>query len=208
MNKMLKVSNPKYFLIAADIAAKIVNKDYKEGEKVYARSAIASQYGVSSETARRAICVLSDLGIVNSMHGSGVIIKSYDAAVRFIRQNQSVKTLTDLKQELVESVERQNREMKIFSDCLNKLIIKTERFRAFNPFTPFQIDITSDTPYIGKTISDVNFWHSTSATIVAIRRDDEILISPGPYAELCEGDTLFFIGDESCNERVSSFLYP
>ncbi|RKJ34567.1 GntR family transcriptional regulator, partial [Butyricicoccus sp. 1XD8-22] len=54
-NRRLQVKQPKYMKIAADIASKIVDKKYVIGEKIYARSSLASQYGVSSETARRAI---------------------------------------------------------------------------------------------------------------------------------------------------------
>ena len=75
------ITGPKYQQIAADIAAKIVDGHYRVGEKIYARSSLASQYGVSSETARRAVCVLSHLKIVEATKGSGVIIKSYENAI-------------------------------------------------------------------------------------------------------------------------------
>jgi transcriptional regulator, GntR family len=55
---------PKYEQIATDIAYQIVEGTYKEGEKIYARSSIGSRYNVSSETARRAVCVLADWDIV------------------------------------------------------------------------------------------------------------------------------------------------
>ena len=44
---------PRYQLIACDVASKIASGVYPSGAKLYARSALASQYGVSSETARR-----------------------------------------------------------------------------------------------------------------------------------------------------------
>ena len=69
---------PQYQKIAVDLASKIVDGKYKVGDKIYARSALASRYGVSSETARRAVCVLADLDIVESTKGSGVIIKSQE----------------------------------------------------------------------------------------------------------------------------------
>lgn len=55
MESAIKISTPQYQQIAADIAAKIVDGRYDLGEKIYARSSLASQYNVSSETARRAI---------------------------------------------------------------------------------------------------------------------------------------------------------
>lgn len=208
MEKKTKISNPRYQIIATDIASKIVEKHYKEGDKIYARSSIASQYGVSSETARRAICILSDLEIVKTTKGSGVIINSYENACQFVRQYQDIQTVNDLKKKILESVERQARETQYFNECVTKLIEKTERFRSINPFAPFEIEITSETQYLNKTVSDVNFWHNTSATIIAIRRNDMLLMSPGPYACFLEGDIFYFIGDENSLERVRKFIYP
>ena len=45
----MKVTIPRYQQIAADVAAKIVEGYYSEGEKIYVRSSLSSQYGVSSE---------------------------------------------------------------------------------------------------------------------------------------------------------------
>jgi K+/H+ antiporter YhaU regulatory subunit KhtT len=208
LEKKLPFTNPRYQQIAADIASKIVNKQYQVGEKIYARSSIASQYGVSTETARRAICVLSDLGIVDTEIGSGVIIKSYDKALEFVHHYQDIQTVNNLKKDLLESVERQSKEINFFNDCLTRLIEKTDRFRSVNPFTPFEIEITAITPYLNQTISEMNFWHNTCATVIAIKREGTLLLSPGPYAILSSQDILYFIGDDNSFERVKKFLYP
>ncbi|MGB5823531.1 MAG: TrkA C-terminal domain-containing protein [Proteocatella sp.] len=207
MDNKIKISTTRYQQIAADIASKIADGNYKVGDKVYARSALASQYGVSSETARRAVCVLSDLGIVDSAKGSGVLIKSYENAVKYVKQHQDVQSINELKQNLINSVERQKKEMEIFNGCLNDLIDKTEHFRSINPFVPFQILITHSTEFLNKSISDINFWHNTAATIIAIKRNNSILMSPGPYATLSENDILYFVGDDSSLDRVKNFLY-
>ncbi|WP_346899184.1 TrkA C-terminal domain-containing protein [Clostridium sp. UBA7503] len=208
MENKFKITSPRYQQIAADVAAKIVDGHYKVGDKIYARSSLASQYGVSSETARRAICVLSDLNIVDTSKGSGVTIKSYENAIKFIKQYDNINTISNLKQDIIDSVERQKKEIKFLYGCLSDLIDKTDRLRSVNPFTPFQVEITSATPYINKSVSDINFWHNTSATIIAIRRNDSLLISPGPYAVFQENDIFYFVGDENSIERVKKFLYP
>jgi len=208
MENKIKITSPRYQQIAADVAAKIVDGHYKVGDKIYARSSLASQYGVSSETARRAICVLSDLNIVDTSKGSGVTIKSYENAIKFIKQYNDISTISNLKQDIIDSVDRQKKEIKFLYGCLSDLIDKTDRFRSVNPFTPFQIEITSATPYINKSVSDINFWHNTSATIIAIRRNDSLLMSPGPYAVFQENDIFYFVGDENCMERVKKFIYP
>lgn len=208
MENKLKISTTRYQQIAADIASRIANGDYKVGDKIYARSALASQYGVSPETARRAICVLSDLQIVDSTRGSGVFITSYENAVKFVKQHQNVESINELKKNIINSIERQKKEMEIFNGCLNDLIDKTERFRSVNPFVPFHIPITCETPFLNQSISGINFWHNTLATVVAIKRNKEILMSPGPYAVLHENDLLYFVGDDNCVNRVKNFLYP
>ncbi|MHC1747847.1 MAG: GntR family transcriptional regulator [Cellulosilyticaceae bacterium] len=208
MDTKQTITAPRYQQIAADIASKIASKQYKEGERIYARSAIASQYGVSSETARRAICVLSDLNIVETAKGSGVVIKSYENANAFVKQYHNIRNINHIKKEMLESVERQKRELEVFNKCVSDLIDQTERFKSVNPFIPCEVHITKETPYIEKNVAEINFWHNTAATIIAISRKGVILMSPGPYATLCEGDVFYFVGDENCLDRVNKFLYP
>ncbi len=208
MDKKTKITNPRYQQIATDIASKIVDGQYKVGDKIYARSSIASQYGVSSETARRAILILSDLDIVDTTKGSGVLIKSFDNAIKFVKQYTEIQTIQNLKNEIMDSVERQSAEINYFNDCLAKLIDYTDRFRSINPFMPYEIEITDITPYLNQSVQDVNFWHNTSATIVAIKRNDALILSPGPYVSFIDGDILYFVGDENSLLRVKSFMYP
>ena len=47
-----------------------------------------------------------------------------------------------------------------------------------------------DSPLIGKSIGALKFWQSTGGTIVAIRRGQTVILSPGPYAELYSGDVI------------------
>lgn len=208
MEHKIKVSAPVYQQIAADIAAKIVERRYHVGDKLYARSALASQYSVSPETARRAIAVLSDLEIVTVVKGSGVVIRSYDNAVRFVQQFMEIKSVYDLKKNILDSLGRQRKETEYMTEAISEILDKTERFQAFNPFIPFEIEITLKTPYLNLSISDINFWHYTAATIMGIRRGDTMMISPGPYAVLCEGDVVYYCGDTDCQARVQNFLYP
>jgi K+/H+ antiporter YhaU regulatory subunit KhtT len=48
----------------------------------------------------------------------------------------------------------------------------------------------------------------TGATIVAIKREENLIVSPGPYARLLLGDHLLIIGDEAAYKRSRTFLYP
>jgi len=208
MDSSVKIISPRYQQIAVDIAGKIVDRHYEIGGKIYARSELSIQYGVSPETARRAINVLSDMDIVEITKGSGVVIKSYENAVKFIKQFKDIQTLHNIKNNIMGSVDRQLEEFHSLKDQVEELVERIEHFKSVNPFVPFEIQITSATPYLNKTSSEANFWHNTAATIVAIKRGKELLVSPGPYAMFLENDVVYFIGDECSYERVSQFLYP
>lgn len=207
-NKKVQVKQPKYQKIAADIASRIVEKKYLVGEKIYARSSLASQYNVSSETARRAIAVLQDLEIVEATKGSGVMIKSYEKAAQFVHQFLEVQSVYQVQLEMLESIKRQKNELEVLQETTERLVSRTERFKSVNPFVPFQVEIREESPYISQSIGSINFWQNTMATIVGIRRGVELMISPGPYATFEQGDVIYFIGNDECIERVQKFLYP
>lgn len=208
LEKNVQVKQPKYQQIAVDIASKIVEKKYQIGDKIYARSSLASQYNVSAETARRAIAVLQDLEIVEASKGSGVYIKSYEKAAFFVRQFQDVQSVHELQNELLTSIRNQHHELLNLQEKTKQLISRTEHYRSVNPFIPYQIEMTLESPCIHQTLQDLNFWQNTSSTIVGIRRSNELLLSPGPYASLEDGDIIYFIGNDESLMRVQNFLYP
>lgn len=75
-----KIVRPRYQQIAVDLAERIVENRYKVGEKIHARSTLASTYNASPETTRKAINVLVDLGIMEVRHGSGAFVASKEKA--------------------------------------------------------------------------------------------------------------------------------
>ena len=101
----------RYQQLASDIASRIAEGSYREGDKIFARSSLASQYQVSSETARRAICVLAELGIVQAEKGSGVTVKSRENALLFISRRKDARTLSFLKNSIAEKLEKQMKEI-------------------------------------------------------------------------------------------------
>lgn len=205
-SKTLHIKSPKYLTIAEDIATKIVEKRYIVGEKIYARSSLASLYGVSAETARRAIAVLQDLNIVKATKGSGVIITSYENAANYVHRLEGVLSVRELQSNLGVCIEKQFSELTKLQEITKELINRTNRFHSINPFVPFQLEVTESCPYLLKTISEINFWQNTRATIVGIRKNDELLLSPGPYATLEVGDIVYFIGDDLCLANAEQFL--
>ena len=206
VSKNLQIKQPKYQTIAEDIAAKICEKKYIVGEKIYARSSLASQYGVSAETARRAIAILQDLNIVEATKGSGVIITSYENAAKFVHRLEGVQSIRELQKALSDSIQKQFSELENLQQTTQELINRTDRFRSINPFVPFQLEIKESCAYLCKSISEINFWQNTRATIVGIRKKDELILSPGPYATIEVGDILYFIGDDECLSNAELFL--
>lgn len=206
--KKINVTKPKYQQIAVDIAAKIADQTFVIGEKIHARSTLANRYSVSPETARKAISVLVDLGIVQAKHGSGFYVYSVEKAKLFVKQYQDVQSIQEIKEGLIQSIEKQKEELSTFSEILDQLIDQTKRFDTLNPLNPMTFSLTKEARHLEKTISELNLWQRTSATLIAIRHGDELLVSPGPYAKLIAGDTIYFVGDGSTLQRIQNFFYP
>lgn len=202
-----KVDVPRYQKIAVEVATRIVSGEYKVGSKIYARSSLSSQFGVSAETARRAISVLSDLNIVTSEKGSGVKIESQEKASEFINQFQERKTIDSIKDNLNESAKRQKEEMEYFNKCLKELIEASEHFKSLNPFVPFELKITKECLHINKTVSELQLWQNTGATLLAIKRNNVLIKSPGPYISLKENDIIYFITQDDSRQKVKFFLF-
>ena len=74
---------------------------------------------------------------------------------------------------------------------------RADRFQHLNPFNPFEITVEAGSICDGKTLADVNFWQNTTATVIAISHDGELLISPGPDNRMQAGDIVYFVGDEN-----------
>ena len=199
---------PRYQQIALELAARIACEEYQEGEKIYARSAIASQYEVSPETARRAICVLCDLGIVSSEKGSGVTILSHKHAVNYVESFQKRKTFDKIRDNLLTSITQQQEDLQVLSKQLLDLIDASRQLHFMNPFMPYKIEINRRCKYIGKCIAEIQFWQHTGATVLAVDRQGAIIKSPGPYVTLSEHDVLYFLPQGDTSQQVKDFLYP
>ncbi|MDP0488502.1 MAG: winged helix-turn-helix domain-containing protein, partial [Fusobacterium sp. JB020] len=68
------MKNNKYMDIYNFLKELIINKKIKPGEKIPSESQLTTKFNVSRNTARRAITMLINEGLVNSIHGKGVFI--------------------------------------------------------------------------------------------------------------------------------------
>lgn len=200
------IVKPIYQQISIDIASRIANGEFPMGSKIHGRSTLAGQYNVSPETIRRSVKLLEDMEIVAVNAGSGITVKSRDEAFKFIGKFKNIDSITSLKKDMWNLIEEKNKLDEELKSCINKIIDYSERFRNSNPFAPIEVEIPNTSRLLGKTIGESNFWQNTGSTIIAIKKDGKIILSPGPYAELKAGDTLVMVGDENAYERAVKYL--
>ncbi|SPJ44187.1 TrkA C-terminal domain-containing protein [Leuconostoc carnosum] len=204
---MPTIREPRYRKIAYQVAQKIADNEYTVGSKLHARSTLSATFGVSSETARKAISLLADLQIVKPIHGSGVEILSRQKAKTFLNQAQETSDIQTTHAEINQLINNQKSELKSLESSLAKLFDQTQRVQQHNPLSPYELTLTHDSPKIGQSIGELSLWHSTGATLVALLHNEELIISPGPYAVIEKGDTLYFVGNETVAQTVQNFIY-
>ena len=197
---------PIYAQIALDIALRISRGDLKEKSKVFGRSVMASEYGVSPETIRRAMRLLEDVKIVESKHSSGSIIISAENAMKYVERFGNRNNIRVYQKDLNELLEQQKLLCHQIAEVAGSIVRINEKFSLSTPFSGYEVKISENSKLVNKTIGDSMFWQNTSATIVAIQRSGDIILSPGPYAIFQVDDTIIFIGDTSCIETVINFV--
>lgn len=202
-----KYSMPIYHKIALDIANKIHLGEIKEGSLLKGRSSLAGTYNVSPETIRRAMKILEDLGVVSSVKGKGILVLSSDKALSFLNKNQNITNISSYKSNLNKLLSSRSKLENEILDNINKIIDYSSRLANINPLVPFEFEITKECRFIGMTSGETKFWQHTGATIVGVKRDGELIISPGPYIEFMENDILLVVGDSSIHHSVPLFLY-
>ncbi|MFR5265614.1 TrkA C-terminal domain-containing protein [Clostridium sp.] len=203
-NKMS--SEPVYKKIALDIASRIYNEDLKVGEKISGRSTLASNYNVSPETVRKSIKLLEDMEVVVSTRGSGVNITSKENAYEFINRFHSIESITTLKQDIDTLFQEKHEIEKNINDMIGKIVDYSNRLKYTNPLTPIEIEIPAGSRILGKSISEVKFWQNTGATIVGIRRQGDLIISPGPYLTFENNDVILVVGNEGILDSINKYM--
>ena len=63
-----------------------------------------------------------------------------------------------------------------------------------------------DSHLIGKTISESKFFQKTGATIIGIRRDKELILTPGPQLQFHKNDKLLLVGSSEIIEIAKKYL--
>ena len=201
------VVTPVYSQIALDIALRIARGDLKENTKVYGRSVMASEYGVSPETIRRSMKLLEDMGIVETRQNSGSIVLSSEKARAYVNNFGERNDIRIQLRNLRDLITQQEALSHRIFETAEALIRVHERFPQASPFINHEVRVPSSSPLIGRTLGELQFWQETTATVIAIRRGEQIILSPGPYAHIQADDTVVFVGDVNCVPAVQTFVF-
>jgi len=195
----------RYEQIAFDIAQKIVRGEFRVGQKLSGRSLLAGTYNVSPETIRRSIALLQNIGVVEAMTGSGIIIKSSNLAREYLNEFNERQEIINLRNRINNTL-NQRRQLDI---DLEKDLSKLLEF-AFQKASFLQqieeITITENSWMIGQTIAETNMRNRTGATVIAIIRGGQEIFSPPADYMLQRDDTLMVVGNAGAKERVKELI--
>lgn len=200
------ITSPVYLQIALDVASRIERGDLEENTKLYGRSIMSSEYGVSPETIRRSLKLLSDMGVVHVQKNSGATILSREKARQYVARFSQYNDIQIRRKKLRKIMDANIKQTKEMIDLVNEITGSDDRVSRSNPFRNYEIDIPENSIIIGKTIGDLQFWQETGGTVIAIRRVDKIILSPGPYIRLESFDTIIFVGESRVVSAVSDFV--
>ena len=198
-----------YLQIALDLARRIAKGELPEGSRIYGRSVMASEYNVSPETIRRALRLLADMKVVEVKPQSGAVVLSADSARRYIENFEENSDVHALRQQLKELMAEYADLSRRLSDTVTALMKSRDTFAAAGePLPNYEVPIPKGSPLIGQSIGALKFWQSTGGTIVAIRRGQTVILSPGPYAELYDGDVIVLVGSPAAAEAAHNLIAP
>lgn len=198
---------PQYMRIALDIASRIASGEIEEGRRISGRSLLSSQYHVSPETVRKAVKLLEDMRVVEVKEKSGVTLGTAESARRFLANFESEREQKELQTRLHELAEQQQSLARELAEVCDKLLqAQATPLPAEKRLPNYEVEVLPTSDKVGKSIGSLHFWQATGATIIAIRRGQNTILSPGPYAELQAGDIVVFVGAPEAAKAVARFL--
>ncbi|VYU51460.1 GntR family transcriptional regulator [Clostridium tertium] len=204
MSKQTKT--PNYIKIAIDIAYRIVNNEFLEGEKITGRTTLVSIYNVSPETIRRSLALLKDMDVVTVNEKSGIIIKNKNSAKEFLYKFKTKSDFTSLNNETFDLIKMRKEIDTKLEKNITSIIEFATQLRNVGSIIPFENIVKKDSFAVGKSIGELNFWHNTKATIIAVKRDGDLFLSPGPYFIINTDDIIVYVGDDSVLENVKNYI--
>lgn len=195
----------RYVAIAVDMATRIVRGEYKTGQKIFGRSTLAGRYNVSPETIRRSLTLLQEMDIVDVMPGVGIIVKSDVAAEEYLARYNQRQVLRDIQQRLANLLKERDK-LNAEIDNLTKQLLDYTFKMAGRLQKIEEITVMPNSPVVGKSLAEIDFRARTGATVLAIYRDGEEIVSPQARTIIQEGDVLIIVGLSKVKEEVLKLL--
>ena len=203
-----KSISAQYKEIAADIAKRILSGEFSVGDRLYGRSLMSSEYSVSPETIRRAFRLLADMKVLEVRPQSGARVISVDSARHYLDGAGESQSGAGLSARLRELLRQQEALAKELSEVSGAIARRQDTFFAAKEqdYGLGEERVSSSSWVIGKSIGALAFWQATHATIIAIKRGQNLIVSPGPFAELYKDDCIVYVSKEADFDRVSEFI--
>lgn len=201
-----RTNSPAYLKIALDIASRIVNGDFIEGKKLSGRSTLVGIYNVSPETIRRSIALLQDMDVVVVEEKSGITIKSKTNAGSFLEKFKTKNEFATIKHDIYSIIEEKKELESKLENKINDLIEFATQLRNVGLIVPYESLVEPNSLIIGKTLGELNFWNNTGATIIGVKRDGKLYLSPGPYLAIKNGDIIVYVGESEVIENVNNYI--
>ncbi len=191
----VKDNRPLYEKIAIDIAYSISHGEYRVNEMLSGRSSMSSRYETSPETVRRAIKILEEFGIVESLPRKGVVIKSLGAANEFLNEIKDKDRILSMREEVSVLYENRLQIDEKIMNVVDEIIEQSITFRNSGIIYPLEFVILSKSRAVGNTIGMMQFWKHTGATILGVKRSGRLQLSPGPEFIFEEGDIVYYVAN-------------
>lgn len=201
-----KSKTPNYIKIAVDIAHRITNNEFVEGQKITGRTTLGSIYNVSPETIRRSVALLKDMNVITIHEKSGLIINSKNDAKNFLNKFKANSDFASINNDTYNLIsERKKLDSKIEQN-IDSIIQFATQLRNVGTIIPFESIVEKNSMAVGKSIGELSFWHNTKATIIGVKKNNEIFLSPGPYFTIQEGDILVYVGEDEVLKNVDNYI--
>ena len=150
--------------------------------------------------------LLKDMHIVDIKQNSGAFVLSAENAKEYVAKFGEQNNIRSMQKKLINLIEQQKNTNQQIIDIADSILRINEKFSETNPFNNYEVVIPTNSGIIGHTLGELNFWQETRATVIAIRRGDQIILSPGPYVLFEAEDTIIFVGDISSIKAVTDFI--
>lgn len=196
---------PRYLKIAVDLSSRIVSGELTEGQRLKGRSVLSTEYGVSPETVRRAMSILSDKGVVEVNLGSGAVVISREKAVQFVKSFKDDESISEMRVQLAQMFEKR-KSMDDDIMAMTTKIIDMYRSMRNDLITPVEVEIPKGSGIVGKSIGKLRIWDHTGATVIGVMQGDNLIISPGSYYEFSQEDRILIVGDKNVVERFNTYI--